>query len=114
MVRAFYLISYDIPDDKRRGKIAHLLEGYGERVQYSVFEVWATDKELEKLAGQLRRLVQARKTEKPARESAKAAEPAPEPENGSVRIYALCSACKDKRVVLGDGQPTDAPALRII
>jgi CRISPR-associated protein Cas2 len=33
-----YVISYDIPDDKRRKKIADLLEGYGQRVQYSVFE----------------------------------------------------------------------------
>ena len=32
-----YVISYDIPDDKRRKKIADLLEGYGQRVQYSVF-----------------------------------------------------------------------------
>ncbi|MBD2576991.1 CRISPR-associated endonuclease Cas2 [Oscillatoria sp. FACHB-1406] len=34
----FYLIAYDIPCDKRRKKIADLLEGYGTRVQYSVFE----------------------------------------------------------------------------
>jgi len=34
-----YLISYDVPDDQRRLKIMHLLEGLGERVQYSVFEV---------------------------------------------------------------------------
>ncbi|MFN7384131.1 MAG: CRISPR-associated endonuclease Cas2, partial [Dolichospermum sp.] len=27
-----YVISYDIPDDKRRQKIADLLEGYGQRV----------------------------------------------------------------------------------
>jgi len=111
MNRSFYLISYDIPDDKRRSKIAHLLEGYGERVQYSVFEVWVTDKELEKLSQQLQRLVQARKTEKPA---AAAEDSTPAPVNGSVRIYPLCGACKEKRVVLGDGKPTDAPGLRII
>lgn len=34
----FYIITYDIPDDRRRKKIADLLEGYGSRVQYSVFE----------------------------------------------------------------------------
>jgi len=33
-----YIISYDIPDGKRRTKIAKLLEGHGIRVQYSVFE----------------------------------------------------------------------------
>lgn len=34
----FYLVTYDIPDDKRRKKIADILTGYGSRVQYSVFE----------------------------------------------------------------------------
>lgn len=34
----FYVIAYDIPCDKRRKKISDLLEGYGKRVQYSVFE----------------------------------------------------------------------------
>lgn len=33
-----YLIAYDIPDNKRRKKVADILEGYGQRVQYSVFE----------------------------------------------------------------------------
>ena len=33
----FYVIAYDIPNDRRRQKIADLLEGYGKRVQYSVF-----------------------------------------------------------------------------
>lgn len=34
----FYIIVYDIPCDKRRQKISELLEGYGKRVEYSVFE----------------------------------------------------------------------------
>lgn len=34
----FYLVCYDIADDRRRNKVAHLLEGYGMRVQKSVFE----------------------------------------------------------------------------
>lgn len=34
-----YLIAYDIPDDKRRTRLAKLLERYGDRVQYSVFVV---------------------------------------------------------------------------
>ncbi len=33
-----YIITYDIPSDKRRKKVSDLLEGYGRRVQYSVFE----------------------------------------------------------------------------
>lgn len=33
-----YVVTYDIPCNKRRKKVADLLEGYGKRVQYSVFE----------------------------------------------------------------------------
>lgn len=33
-----YVIVYDIPCDKRRRKVAELLAGYGQRVQFSVFE----------------------------------------------------------------------------
>lgn len=33
------LITYDISNDRKRTKFAKFLEGYGERVQYSVFKV---------------------------------------------------------------------------
>jgi CRISPR-associated protein Cas2 len=33
-----YLVTYDISCNKRRKKVSDLLEGYGQRVQYSVFE----------------------------------------------------------------------------
>lgn len=32
-----YLIAYDVPDDRRRTRLAKRLESYGDRVQYSVF-----------------------------------------------------------------------------
>ena len=103
MQRSVYLISYDIPDNKRRTKIMHLLEGYGERVQYSVFEVWLTSKELDKLRPQLTRWVQPRAGEDCAETAA-----------GSVRIYPLCGACQGRRTVLGNGAPTGVPDLHII
>ena len=37
MARRHYLVSYDISDDKRRNKVFDILEGQGDRVQYSVF-----------------------------------------------------------------------------
>lgn len=49
-----YVIAYDIPSDRRRKKIADLLEGYGQRVQYSVFECVLTGKQYEELRGRLR------------------------------------------------------------
>ena len=32
------VVSYDVPDDRRRTRLAHILKDFGERVQYSVFE----------------------------------------------------------------------------
>jgi len=49
----FYLICYDIPDDKRRKKVADLLEGYGKRVQYSVFECVLNNNKYEELKKRL-------------------------------------------------------------
>lgn len=51
------VISYDISDDRRRNKIARLLEGYGYRVQYSVFECELDGRQLLKLQRELRLLV---------------------------------------------------------
>jgi len=34
----FSVVCYDIPDDKRRTKVGKILEGFGSRVQKSVFE----------------------------------------------------------------------------
>ena len=35
---ALYLVCYDIADNRRRYRLDKLLKGYGQRVQYSVFE----------------------------------------------------------------------------
>lgn len=44
-----YLIAYDISDDRKRLKIMSALLMYGNRVQYSVFEVMLTDSQLQSL-----------------------------------------------------------------
>ncbi|MEM8809968.1 MAG: CRISPR-associated endonuclease Cas2 [Cyanobacteria bacterium P01_G01_bin.38] len=49
----FYLICYDVVKDRRRNKVAHLLEGYGLRVQKSVFECMLTEKQHEMLVRKL-------------------------------------------------------------
>jgi CRISPR-associated protein Cas2 len=53
----FYVISYDISCDKRRKKVSDILESYGHRVQYSVFECYLTKKKLKQLKKQLKRLI---------------------------------------------------------
>lgn len=54
----FYLITYDIPCDKRRRKVAKLLEGYGQRVQYSVFECVLVDRKYQELKERLKRRIE--------------------------------------------------------
>jgi CRISPR-associated protein Cas2 len=47
MSKSIYVISYDMRDDKKRKKIARYLETVGRRVQESVFETFATVKEID-------------------------------------------------------------------
>jgi len=53
----FYIVVYDIPCDKRRQKVAALLEGYGQRVQYSVFECVLSEDKYEELRRRLKKKV---------------------------------------------------------
>lgn len=81
-----YLITYDIPVDKRRTKLAKLLEGHGQRVQYSVFECDMEDRQVAQLRRRLSRLL------RPA-------------EGDSLRIYRLCAQCRTTITIIGDGPP---------
>lgn len=53
MRRKRYAIAYDIADDRNRNKVAKTLEGYGKRVQYSVFECELAPAELARLKKEL-------------------------------------------------------------
>ncbi len=44
--RRHFLVSYDIADDKRRGKVFDLLEGRGDHAQFSVFFCQLNPREL--------------------------------------------------------------------
>ena len=91
----FVVISYDIPDDKRRLKVAKLLLDFGgERVQRSVFECHITAEHLARLSARLQRLCQT--------------------EADSVRLYFLCESCRPKAQLYGVATPTEEPGLRII
>ena len=45
MARRRYLVAYDIRDDRRLRSIAICMEGYGTRIQYSVFVCDLSDRE---------------------------------------------------------------------
>lgn len=88
------MIVYDIVDDKRRTKVARFLESLGERVQKSVFEVYLTPPELEKLLRKVEKLIRLNED--------------------AVRVYDLCAACRGKVRSLGMGQVTPPPGLVIV
>ena len=53
MARHRYLVSYDISDPKRLRRVAKVLEGFGSRLQYSVFECPLESTRLEQLKAAL-------------------------------------------------------------
>ena len=82
-----YLVSYDITSDRRRRRIANLLENYGKRIQYSVFECDLAVKRYQKLYQEI------------AKETM-------DMTDGSVRFYYLCANCMPKMRLIGQEKPS--------
>ena len=53
----FLVVSYDIPSDHRRTKVMKTMEGFGARVQYSVFECRLKPNEIGDLRKKLKKLI---------------------------------------------------------
>ncbi len=53
----FWVVCYDTPNDKRRREIVKIMESYGQRAQYSVFECDITDRQQMTLYGKLREVI---------------------------------------------------------
>lgn len=52
-MRTRFLVSYDICDPKRLRQVAKSMEGFGVRLQYSVFECALDEKRLNKMKAEL-------------------------------------------------------------
>lgn len=72
----YVVVSYDIPEDKRRTKVHKILKSYGQWMQYSVFECDLTETQYAKLRLRLSKLIK--------------------PEQDSIRFYFLCRCCQGK------------------
>lgn len=59
MVTQFLVVSYDIPSNRRRYKVMKTMEGFGTRVQYSVFECRLKPREIEDLRKRLKKLTES-------------------------------------------------------
>ena len=53
----FLIVSYDIASNRRRLKVMKTLEGFGTRVQYSVFECNLKPREIDDLRKRLKKLI---------------------------------------------------------
>lgn len=84
---SFYIVAYDIPDDKRRTKVHKLLSGFGAWTQFSLFECWLTPKELVILRQKLDKHLSAQKDR--------------------VRFYYLCDGCVKKIETIGMALPEE-------
>ncbi|MFM8306162.1 MAG: CRISPR-associated endonuclease Cas2 [Microcystis aeruginosa] len=91
----YFVVSYDISDDKRRTKIHNTLKSYGQRVQYSVFECDLTDTQYAKLRGRLSKLI---KPDTACPELRR---------RDSIRFYFLCACCRGKVERIGGELPRD-------
>ena len=81
-----YVVSYDIPDTKRRTKLAKTLEDFGDRVQYSVFECILDSSLLDKMVARIKRIVLEK--------------------DDSVRVYTICASCERVIKIIGQGKVT--------
>jgi len=77
-----YVITYDIPADKVRNRVAQFLETKGTRVQESVFECALRSGRAMTLAESLKRIMGEAE--------------------GNVRIYQVCADCMRQSVGVGD------------
>ncbi len=83
----FYIVAYDIPSDKRRTKVHKILSGFGQWTQFSLFELFLSDKELVMLQNRLESVV--------------------DDKHDSLRFYPLCEACLKNVETVGSPLPEE-------
>ncbi|SRR6266571_2185683 len=84
---SFYVIAYDMPDDKRCTKVHNIVLGYGKWTEYSLFECFLTRKQLVLLRSKLAEHLEAKED--------------------SVGFHPLCANCLEKVETIGDPPPKD-------
>jgi len=88
------VVVYDIPNDKRRTKLSNFLEGYGRRVQFSVFECFLSLDQMRQLYEKVKKLV------KPAEDD--------------VRFYWISEEAVSRVLVIGGEAPQPPPKYYVI
>ena len=75
-----YIIAYDISDNKKRNKVARILEKTGVRLQKSVFAVKCENYKLRRLLFQLEKFITS---------------------DDSIIVFKLCKGCEAKSIYIG-------------
>jgi len=88
------VVVYDIPNDKRRTKLSNFLEGYGRRVQFSVFECFLSLDQMRQLDEKVKKLV--------------------EPVEDNVRFYWISEEAVSRVLVIGGEAPQPPPKYYVI
>jgi CRISPR-associated protein Cas2 len=93
----FYLVIYDLPDNKaankRRTRLHKMLSGYGIWVQYSVFECFLTGMQFAKLQTKMEKLIK--------------------PDEDSVKIYVLDAGSVKRTIAYGCEKPRQVDSIII-
>jgi CRISPR-associated protein Cas2 len=89
-----YIVTYDIPDDRRRNRLAKTLLDFGIRVQYSVFECLLEADTRKKLDEAVQTVIDV--------------------EEDGVRIYPLCGNCEKNTRIIGIGEMPVDPDVYIL
>ena len=74
-MKAWYIVSYDVRDDRRLKQVARKLCGFGTRLQYSIFRCRLSERDLERLRWELTQVLT---------------------EDDSLLIVSLCDHCIEK------------------
>lgn len=81
MTRQRYVVAYDVPDNRRRHRVARHLEAHAERLQKSVFEAVIDPGDMDRCLQVLKGIL--------------------DPDKDSLAVYRLCRACERSRSYFG-------------
>ncbi|MBI4770975.1 MAG: CRISPR-associated endonuclease Cas2 [Chloroflexi bacterium] len=90
----FWVVVYDISDDRRRTKLHKALLDYGTPVQYSVFECWLTAEQVKAMRARVKKVIRPRKDH--------------------VRFYFLCAACAARVETTRAGEVTKVEEVIVV
>jgi CRISPR-associated protein Cas2 len=95
MAKGWRLVCYDIRNPKRLYRVARILQGYGERVQYSIFRCHLTDRTEEQMRWKLAKVMA---------------------DEDDLLVVGLCDACVERmgRRREASGWPEEPPTHRVL